>query len=92
MKKITITYIGGGSKAWAHKYFADLLTQDKITGELRLYDIDLPAAKRNKKFFDKLVKNNPGKIKSPWRCEVFEDIGPALDGADLSSSRFCPTS
>jgi len=83
MKPITITYIGGGSKAWAHKYFADLLTQDKITGELRLYDIDLPAAKRNKKFFDKLVKNNPGKIKSPWRCEVFEDIGPALDGADF---------
>ena len=83
MTPITITYIGGGSKAWAHKYFADLLTQSKLEGELRLYDIDIPAAQRNKRFFDKLVKTNPDKIKSQWRCEVFEDIDSALAGADF---------
>jgi len=83
MKKITITYIGGGSKAWAHKYFADLLTQSKLEGELRLYDIDLPAAQRNQKFFDKLVKTNADKIQSQWACTVHESIDTALPGADF---------
>ena len=83
MKKITITYIGGGSKAWAHKYFADLLTQDAMEGELRLYDIDLPAARRNQIFFEKLVKTNPDKIKSKWTCVVHQGIDTALQGADF---------
>jgi len=83
MPKITITYIGGGSKAWAHKYFADLLTQSQLEGELRLYDIDLPAARRNQKYFDKLVKTNPDKIKSKWDCTVHESIDTALLGADF---------
>jgi len=83
MPKITITYIGGGSKAWAHKYFADLLTQSRLEGELRLYDIDLPAARRNQKFFGKLAKTNPEKIKSKWTCTVHENIDTALAGADF---------
>ena len=83
MKKITITYIGGGSKAWAHKYFADLLTQSKLEGELRLYDTDLPAAQRNQKYFDKLVKTNPDSIKSKWACTVHQGIDTALPGADF---------
>jgi len=83
MPKITITYIGGGSKAWAHKYFADLLTQSKLEGELRLYDIDLPAAQRNQKFFDKLVKTNADKIQSLWACTVHESIDTALPGSDF---------
>ena len=83
MKKITITYIGGGSKAWAHSYFSDLLTQDKLEGELRLYDIDIPAAERNRKYFEKLVKTNAEKIKSQWQCTVVSDIDTALAGADF---------
>jgi len=83
MKHITITYIGGGSKGWAHKYFVDLLTQSKLEGELRLYDIDLPAARRNKNYFDQLVKNSPGKVKSSWTCSVINDIDQALTGADF---------
>ncbi|MDR2687416.1 MAG: alpha-glucosidase/alpha-galactosidase [Oscillospiraceae bacterium] len=83
MPKITITYIGGGSKAWAHKYFADLLTQSQLEGELRLYDTDLPAARRNRKYFGKLVKANPDKIKSKWSCTVHGDIGTALPGSDF---------
>ncbi|MDR2686324.1 MAG: alpha-glucosidase/alpha-galactosidase [Oscillospiraceae bacterium] len=83
MQKITITYIGGGSKAWAHKYFADLLTQSKLEGELRLYDTDLPAAQRNQRYFGKLAKTNPDKIKSKWACTVHPDIDTALPGADF---------
>jgi len=83
LKKITITYIGGGSKDWAHKYFADLLTGDKLCGDLRLYDIDTKAAERNRKYFDKLKKQNTGKSNSEWNCSVFSDIDRALTGADF---------
>ncbi|MCL2513357.1 MAG: alpha-glucosidase/alpha-galactosidase [Oscillospiraceae bacterium] len=83
MKKINITYIGGGSKAWAHKYFADLLTQGKLEGELRLYDIDVPAAERNREYFYKLIKDNPDKIKSSWECKSFASIDDALPGSDF---------
>jgi alpha-galactosidase len=83
MKKITIAYIGGGSKDWAHKYFADLLTKDKVCGELRLYDIDVEAANRNKKYFDKLKQDNASMVKSEWVCNVINDINEALTGADF---------
>ena len=83
MKKTVITYIGGGSKDWAHKYFADLLTGDAVCGELRLYDIDIPAAQRNKKYFDKLKRDNAPKIKSEWQCRVVGNIDTALKGAEF---------
>ena len=83
MKHLTIAYIGGGSKGWAHNCFSDLLAQDKLEGELRLYDIDVPAAERNLQYFNKLVKHNPKKIKSAWRCAVVNDIDQALAGADF---------
>jgi len=83
MKKITIAYIGGGSKGWAHNCFSDLLAQDKLEGELRLYDIDVPAAERNLQYFNKLVRHNPKKIKSAWQCAVVNDIDEALAGADF---------
>jgi len=83
MNSITIAYIGGGSKDWAHKLFSDLLTQDKLEGGLRLYDTDIPAARRNQKYFESLVKTNQGKIKSQWDCVVINDIDEALPGADF---------
>ncbi len=83
MKKITLTYIGGGSKDWAHKYFSDILTQDKISGEIRLYDIDVPAAERNRLYFNKLKTDNPKEIKSQWNCVVIKDLSEALNGADF---------
>jgi len=83
MHPVTITYIGGGSKSWAHKYFGDLLTQELLCGELRLYDIDLPAAQRNLRYFNKLVKDNAGTVKSSWRCSVETDLDTALRGADF---------
>jgi len=43
MKKLSIAYIGGGSKGWAHGLFSDLLSQERLEGDLRLYDIDVPA-------------------------------------------------
>lgn len=80
---IVITYIGGGSKDWAHKYFSDILSQDKINGELRLYDINHEAAEKNKKYFDKLYNDNKDSIKCEWECKVINDIDAALQGTDF---------
>lgn len=85
MKKITIAYIGGGSKNWAQKYFSDLMMQDKVGGVIRLYDIDNKAAELNEKYFNKmLVDNKDNKsIKSEWKCEVEPNIDKALSGVDI---------
>lgn len=83
MKKVTIAYIGGGSKNWAQKYFSDLLSQDKLDGIIRLYDIDNNAAKLNEKYFSKMVADNKDTIKSKWKCVVEPDIDKALSGADF---------
>jgi len=83
MHQVTITYIGGGSKDWAHTYFTDLLTQGNIGGELRLYDIDLPAARRNLQYFNKLIKDNAATVKSKWSCRVVAGLDESLKGADF---------
>ena len=42
-----IAYIGGGSRGWAHILMNDLALCAELSGEVRLYDIDLAAAKLN---------------------------------------------
>jgi len=83
MKNVNICYIGGGSKNWAQKYFSDLVLQDKLCGTMRLYDIDKVMAKVNKKYFEKLMKNNKDKVNTNWKCEVYTDIDSALKGVDI---------
>ncbi|HKL74069.1 MAG TPA: alpha-glucosidase/alpha-galactosidase [Clostridia bacterium] len=83
MKNVNIAYIGGGSKNWAQKYFSDLLLQDKLGGVIRLYDIDVKAAKLNEKYYAKMVVDNKDTIKSTWECVVESDIDKALTGADI---------
>jgi alpha-galactosidase len=83
MKRVVITYIGGGSKDWAHKYFSDILSQDDLSGELRLYDINVPAAEKNKKYFDRLQEDNKPADKRYWTCRVDSDIDTTLKGADF---------
>jgi len=83
MKEIKVAYIGGGSKNWAQKYFSDFLLQDKLCGEIRLYDIDETAANLNKKYFDRMVIYNKDKILSKWECIVEPNIDLALAGVDV---------
>jgi len=83
MKKVTIAYIGGGSKNWAQKYFSDLLLQDKLGGVIRLYDIDNEAAKLNEKYYAKMVAENKDIVQSEWECMVEPNIDKALTGADI---------
>lgn len=83
MCEVTICYIGGGSKAWAKKLMGDLLCQGDVSGILRLYDVDIEAAIRNKKYFEALIEKNKNIIKSKWTCEVYKNIDEALTGADF---------
>jgi len=83
MKQTTIAYIGGGSKNWAPGYFKDFLLQDAMSGVLRLYDINLEAAKTNKLYFDKLVREHPSEVKSHWDCVVSPTLEEALESADI---------
>jgi len=82
MKKITISYIGGGSKNWAQKYFADLLSQDKVCGLIKLYDIDNKASIKNVKCFNKMLKNKKA-INKEWECVAEPDINKALKDSDF---------
>jgi alpha-galactosidase/6-phospho-beta-glucosidase family protein len=43
----TIAYVGGGSLNWARVLMADLIHDGTISAEIRLYDLDVAAARRN---------------------------------------------
>ncbi|MBR6808718.1 MAG: alpha-glucosidase/alpha-galactosidase, partial [Clostridia bacterium] len=44
-KNLKIAYIGGGSRGWAWGFMTDLARDKDLCGEVRLYDIDIEAAK-----------------------------------------------
>ncbi|MCD8040473.1 MAG: alpha-glucosidase/alpha-galactosidase [Clostridia bacterium] len=80
MKKIKIAYIGGGSKMWARVFMSDLAIAEGLSGEIALYDIDVPAAERNAKI-GAYINKNP-KTRSKLDYKVYTSIEPALEGAD----------
>ncbi len=81
MTPIKIAYIGGGSKLWARSFMQDLALDPDFTGEVALYDIDLPAARRNQKIGER-IHAKPG-ARSKFTYTVPETIGEALTGADF---------
>lgn len=81
MKEIKIAYIGGGSKMWARVFMYDLALTPDLAGEIALYDIDLPAAERNKRIGDRI--NADGRTLSKFRYTVCERLADALKGADF---------
>lgn len=88
MKNIKIAYIGGGSKAWARVFMTDLALAEGLCGEIALYDIDVPAAERNRKIGAR-INESPETI-SKWDYKVYENIGDALDGADFVACSILP--
>lgn len=62
MKKIKLAYIGGGSKQWARVFMTDLALTSDLTGEIALYDIDIPAAERNKRIGERINGNEKNRI------------------------------
>ena len=78
---LTIAYIGGGSKGWAWTFMADLSLEKKLSGTIRLYDIDKEAAKANEMIGNALPrrKDTLGK----WRYQTADSLKAALTGADF---------
>lgn len=81
MRKIKVGYLGGGSKAWARVFMMDLAYAEGLSGEIALYDIDVPAAQLNKKIGER-INQDPGAV-SKWEYKVYENIDDALAGSDF---------
>ncbi|MBQ3505802.1 MAG: alpha-glucosidase/alpha-galactosidase [Clostridia bacterium] len=81
VKNVQIAYIGGGSRAWARNLMNDLAKDGEIAGCVRLYDIDMEAAKLNEKIGNRLSARDD--IAGKWNYKAYENIGEALTGADF---------
>ena len=88
MQKIKIAYLGGGSKAWARVFMTDLALAEGLSGEIALYDIDVPAAELNQKI-GAVINRSPNTV-SQWDYRVYTEIGDALDGADFVACSILP--
>ncbi len=80
-KNLKIAYIGGGSRGWAWTLMTDLARESEIAGTMRLYDIDVPAAKKNEIIGNRLSARND--VVGKWKYEVKETIGEALKDVDF---------
>lgn len=78
---IKIAYIGGGSRGWAHIMMNDLAQSPDLAGEVRLYDIDLEAARLNESFGN-WIQEQAG-VQSSWQYRAVESLETALKGADF---------
>lgn len=81
VEELKIAYIGGGSRGWARGLMSDLALEEKISGTVYLYDIDLEAAEDNAIIGNrmKFLPENKG----DWTYIAVSDIEKALDGADF---------
>lgn len=80
-KDINICYIGGGSQGWAWKLMSDLYLEEALSGTVRLYDIDEPAAKANEKIGNRLFAYEGAK--SDWKFVTAGSLEEGLKGADF---------
>ena len=78
---IKLAYIGGGSKLWARVFMSDLACAQNLSGEIALYDIDLPAAERNAAI-GRRINDDPA-AQSRFNYVVYEKLDDALKGADF---------
>ena len=79
--ELNIAYIGGGSRNWAWHLMSDLALEGRLSGVVRLYDIDYEAACENRDFGNKLSQRSDAAGK--WKYEAVESIEEALGGADF---------
>ena len=87
-QNLRIAYIGGGSRGWAWGFMTDLALDADLCGEIRLYDIDRPAAERNRIIGEK-ISAHPS-ARSRWRYSVASSLKDALTGADFAVISILP--
>ncbi|MBR5944554.1 MAG: alpha-glucosidase/alpha-galactosidase [Lachnospiraceae bacterium] len=78
---VQIAYIGGGSRGWAWTFMTDLALEEKLSGTIRLYDIDKQAAENNAIIGNHISgrKEAVGK----WKYVVKDSLKDALCGVDF---------
>jgi alpha-galactosidase len=85
---LKIAYIGGGSMGWARVFMSDLALEAELSGEVRLYDIDYEAAKRNEIIGNRITANSSSVSK--WKYITTETLKEALIGADFVIASILP--
>lgn len=80
-ENVKIAYIGGGSRGWAWGLMSDLASNEDMSGDVYLYDIDFEAAEANEIIGNKynLCEN----AKSTWNYHAVKTPKEALTGADF---------
>lgn len=76
---IEIAYIGGGSLNWAVNLMSDLAADGGIPANVRLYDIDGTAARRNARLGERFR----AEYGVPVTFSVYDDLATVLAGAEL---------
>lgn len=81
VENLQIAYIGGGSRGWAWSFLKDLAQDEAMCGNIRLYDIDKEAARRNQIIGEKIMAH-PDAV-SHWQLSVAHSLAEALHGVDF---------
>lgn len=81
VKDLTIAYIGGGSRGWAWGLMSDLASEEKLSGTVKLYDIDAEAAQNNEIIGNSI--SNREDVKGKWIYKAVASLKEALTDADF---------
>lgn len=78
---VQIAYIGGGSRGWAWTFMTDLAMEPEMKGTIRLYDIDMEAARANEIIGNRLSFREDAVGK--WEYRTYDSLKSVLNGADF---------
>lgn len=81
VEDITVAYIGGGSRGWAWAYMADLAMEPRLSGTIRLYDIDENVARNNEIIGNRISQRSQACGK--WNYTTVLSLKDALTGANF---------
>ena len=80
-ENVKIAYIGGGSRGWAWGLMSDLASNEDMSGDVYLYDIDFEAAQANEKIGN--MYNGCEGAKSKWNYYAVKTPKEAMTDADF---------
>ncbi|WP_160720693.1 family 4 glycosyl hydrolase [Bacillus sp. USDA818B3_A] len=80
-KNLNIAYIGGGSRGWAWGLMSDLALEKKLSGTVKLYDIDYNAAYKNEIIGNRLYDRED--VAGKWKYKAVKTMEEALIGSDF---------
>lgn len=81
VEDINIAYIGGGSNGWGWTLIGDLAIEERLSGNIRLYDIDYDASCNNEIIGNMISKKDEAKGK--WKYNAVKSLKEALTGVDF---------